>query len=468
MANEYIFRSGIQVGTTDGYTFPISKGTSGQALILGPSGLHFSDVVGGTSTGGTGTGATGPTGATGATGLNGSGVIYDTYGNIQNLITTGALSVGSWYGYTAVNSNDGFTSYYEILGFAATAGCMSSNGYRIMRVPNDSYYSTNYFDETNSYSSGAYVVFGNSYWYCTTSHSNVAPLSPGALDPTYWTEVSYTDASYYETIVCDIQYDWTDGFIKIQSDNKGNVITNIFDLVAKGSVDVHEWNNSKIKNNRCSFVHYNNNFASNTNGEVHNNILNNTTLDEGYIYKNRADVIANNKVSVKILNNKATNISENTSTTIFDNDCSDAIFGNVIGQISTNVSKAIIRNTGGINTSIKDNLGGFSIRYNNIYSGGNISYNDLYYSTDFIQHNNVFIIIGNTNTGSIQYNQGRFPISSNSNGGAIEGNTCQTDKGIDNNSNSGYISYNRVMDGIYNVANADNIGYNDVYSINNI
>jgi len=446
------------------YTFPTPDGTNGQALVTDGDGtVSWSTIAGG-------------------------GIIYDTYSNIQSLVDVSGLQVGSWYSFNYI-INSSFTAYFEIYLFAIENNKFALEGFRKMRVPQDSYYEGYYFDTRSNYGTNAKVVLGNVVFNAlqfvgasgSGAYVHPYPGIPGGIG-TDWEEVLYTDDNYYTSVIYSITYDFEQKKVKTQSDEKGNFIINS-QQIYEGTIELHEWNNNRITNNRGWAVHHN--LAYSPAGHaciVRNNNIKNKSVDSlslpenfatGMIYSNVVSLsggINNNNIDTAIVGNYVSSgkIESNISKLIYLNSVESSISFNEVDEIYDNEGGYIEYNTGKYS----------SIGENNSYV---ISHNNMRYSdpsgilrnwtggsgTETIKGNDCGGIIDNTNTGDIEYNLGNFKIEYNSNSGDIVGNSSLSGS-ISNNSNGGFIRYNRTVTGISGNSNAaGNIEANDVYSINN-
>ena len=453
------------------YTFPTPDGTNGQTLITdGAGSISWGTIAGG-------------------------GIIYDTYSNISTLISSNSLQAGSWYSFNYELTSSGFTSYFEIYLFAIKNNEFALEGFRRMRVPQSQYYDGNCFDPRRNYSTNNIAVSGNVVFralqyvpalttgYVPYVHNEIG--IPSSLTGE-WEEIDYSDTNYYESKIYTITYDFQNQTVNTQSDEKGNFIINRTSPVINGTIELHEWNNLKITNNRCSGVYLNLRqsylgYSCTVNG---NNIGNKglpggvfpVSSAVGMIYSNIVEtnelggLISRNSIDTSITGNLifSGKIESNTSTLIYFNSVEGVLGFNDVDVISNNVTGPLSYNTGRY-SSIEDNeaseISHNNMRYNDP-SGILRNWSGLGTSNNIIG-NDCGGITDNTNTGDIEYNLGNFKIQNNSNLGDILGNSSLSGS-IYNNYNEGYIRYNRTVTGISGNSNAaGNIEGNDVYSIAN-
>ena len=266
--------------------------------------------------------------------------------------------------------------------------------------------------------------------------------------------------------------------VKTQTDEKGNFIFNDRTYFGNGTIELHEWNNLKIINNRGYGFHLN--LKDSQYGyacDVKNNIINDFDIDGyygflGMAYSNFSQGgIINNVIDTFILGNYVSigDIRSNTSTAIYSNLIEGRIYYNDIDQIYNNNAGPITYNTGR-HSSIFDNWAS-EISYNNLrhYDPSGIHNNwataqNLLYD---IIGNDCMGIISNENEGDISKNLGNFTITSNGNLGNIEGNSLLSGT-ISNNYNEGVIKHNRTIGNISgNSSSVGDIEANDAYSIEN-
>jgi hypothetical protein len=430
-----------------------------------------------------------------------SGIVYTTYSALNTLKSSSSLSPGTWYSYNWSIPNP-FTVYYEVILFATSTNTFATEGYRVMRVPKTNFYTSTYFTPEDSFSIGERAGFGNIVYQCIqagTSYPDIDP--PCRLNPSHWTEVSYTNNSYYETKVYEISFDWNNQIILHQKDEKLNTVTRatmagIPWAGGSSSIDLHEWNNPSIKRNYTTGVWNNWDPSSNSTTSLACVVENNnmtTSQGQGYIQGNRATTIngnsaqyiSNNLVNLEIQRNDISLVMTANSASYISDNTLQSVIGNVLtggGIYSNTGSGSVTSNTinGGIefnriavelsNNIVGDGTGISSNQSDGIFNNtvsGNIVGNTCNVITDNsvtfgdINYNDVYSITSNYNFG-IERNQGRFQIANNTNNGAVSNNTCQNLlPGISSNSNSGSIIYNQVVEGIYNNSSAtDEISYN--------
>ena len=438
-----------------------------------------------------------------------SGIVYTTYSALNTLKSSSSLSPGTWYSYNWSIPNP-FTVYYEVILFATSTNTFATEGYRVMRVPKTNFYTSTYFTPEDSFSIGERAGFGNIVYQCIQAGTSTPDI--WRLNPSYWTEVSYTNNSYYDTKIYEISFDWDNQRIVQQKDEKLNIVQRcLVDGVTwsgvSSSIDLHEWNNPLIRRNQVTGVWNNwdpgsNNTVSFSSLVENNNMKNiqESNINFGYIYRNRAYQVSDNSAWF-ITNNLTNNIidrnetgymTNNTCWEVTNNSCGSITSNSITGYISRNTGKGVIFDNTVAGDIVDNHITG-EITFNiintvNIVTPGS--------GATGINNNKVHVVIGNNLLGTIESNicyqiidntsasgsiksnivntielnscgviegnVGNFSIARNTNNGAISGNICQSNLGgITDNSNSGQIINNQVTEGIYNNGpTTDEISYN--------
>ena len=336
---------------------------------------------------------------------------------------------------------------------ALETNLLSTSGQRKMTIIKDiAYHGTGtlgVWDSTLTPSINDKVIWGGKLWINTTGSvgSNDDETTMNATD---WTLIT-SDTLYYDKIF-DIEYDFSNDSINLQSDDWGNIVR-VYNVLYS-YINITDWGNALIKNNstygvynnhgdieiyenencfrifanKAGSIYRNLNIAgifSNSGGVVENigNRMFQITLNTGWIARNimRGDIISNS-TSVQYNSNNG-NISGNTA--YVTNNSNNGVISNNACNITYNTNNGVISN---------NTIAVLAIYRN--HNNGSINDNS-----------NIGEIYKNNNTGNIFNNSNVGEISYNSNNGNIEDNTQTSGTcNITNNNNNGNITGARTTD----------------------
>jgi len=388
------------------------------------------------------------------------------YADLITLVSTSSLIPDTTY----------FITDRNIWVYAHTTSLISNDAVRKMSIVQNTYYEISGINKGvwHSTFTDADVDVDDIMVYCGRVFKNLTgnigsstivdmkgtliyPAPNASLDNTNWVSINTTDTTYYEDKIFNIKYDYLTDTITEQSDNRGNTIyndaftsENISGPTNHILIDITDWGNNQIFNNKCSgvFNNHTDSYIQIAYNKCAKTISNNYSIFGNIIYNDVFYITDNkcNRIDYNVLNGF---IFNNTNTgTISSNSLLSGILGST-SSISSNSNQGDIKNNTN-NGSIVSNTNNGSI-YNNTNNGAIDSNSSHGGTVDIYQNSNNGLISNNsTNNTGIYSNSNNGIIQSNSNNNGIYNNRCGS---IYNNTNGERITNNSNSNNIFNNSN---------------
>lgn len=339
-----------------------------------------------------------------------------TYEEGQDLIDGNDVAIGTTY----------FITDRGIQLTGVSDSLFSSTGERVMRVVRNAYYTPTtgvkgVYNNIINPDTNDVVIWGGKVWRSLTGNTGTA-TNDTALDNVNWVLLPTSNNTYYYTKSFGCTFDWANDWVSKQWDERGNVFSFDWYLNVFGNnypynlIDISDWGNEKIFNNKVFAIYNNSNGNSIYNNSNIGGIFRNTNTYEIFSNTNKGDISDNSCGGSVFLNSNSGNIRTNSNNGSINRNSNEGhILGNSnSGTISFNSNFGAILSNSNID-SITNNMNSGEISNN--FNQGGITYNS---NLGRIRDNeNGGNINSNSNTGSIERNLNTVNISFNKNNGSI-------------------------------------------------